>query len=68
VFPFQLVLTMLSGWLQRPQEDVIAFLREENRVVKARLKGQRLRLDDDERRRLALAFSNDRSNPGTSIQ
>src|SRR5882672_12610128 len=44
---------MLSGWLQREQEDVIAFLREENRVLKARLKGQRLRLDDDERRRLA---------------
>ena len=28
---------MLCGWLQREQEDVIAFLREENRVLKARL-------------------------------
>ena len=44
---------MLCGWLQREQEDVIAFLREENRVLKARLEGRRLRLDDDERRRLA---------------
>ena len=43
---------MLCGWLQREQEDVIAFLREENRVLKARLEGQRLRLDDCERRRL----------------
>jgi putative transposase len=44
---------MLCGWLQREQEDVIAFLREENRVLKARLEGRRLRLDDHERRRLA---------------
>jgi putative transposase len=33
--------------------DVIAFLREENRVLKARLEGRRLRLDEGERRRLA---------------
>src|SRR5687767_7658275 len=39
-------------WLQREQEDVIAFLREENRVLKARLEGQRIRFDDRERRRL----------------
>jgi hypothetical protein len=53
VFSFQFVLAMLYGWLQREQEDVIAFLREENRVLKARLQGRRLRLADDERRRLA---------------
>jgi len=44
---------MLCGWLQRERDDVIAFLREENRVLKARLEGRRLRFDDDERRRLA---------------
>jgi hypothetical protein len=44
VFPLQFVLAMLCGWLQRQQEDVIAFLREENRVLKARLEGRRLRL------------------------
>jgi hypothetical protein len=32
---------------------MIAFLREENRLLKVRLDGQRLRLDDHERRRLA---------------
>ena len=53
MFPFQFVVAMLCGWLQREQEDVIAFLREENRVLKARLEGRRLRLDDHERRRLA---------------
>jgi hypothetical protein len=39
---------MLCGWRQR-EEYVIAFLREENRVLKARLGGQRLCLDDHER-------------------
>ena len=34
------------------QADLIAFLREENRVLKARLGGRRLRLADDDRRRL----------------
>jgi hypothetical protein len=44
---------MLYGWLEREEEDVIAFLREQNRVLKARLEGKRLRLDDSERRCLA---------------
>jgi hypothetical protein len=32
VFPFQFVVAMLCGWLQKEQEDVIAFLREEHSV------------------------------------
>jgi hypothetical protein len=52
VSPFQLLIAALGGWLHREQV-VIAFLREENRVLKARLVGQRLRFDDSERRRLA---------------
>jgi hypothetical protein len=53
MFPFQFMVAMLCGWLQREQQDAIGFLREENRVLKARLEGKRLRLDDSERRRLA---------------
>jgi hypothetical protein len=53
VFPFPFLLATLCGWLQREQEAVIAFLREENQLLKARLEGRRLRLDDHERRRLA---------------
>jgi transposase InsO family protein len=53
VVPFQFVVAMLCGWLQREREDALAYLREENRVLKARLEGRRLRLDDHERRRLA---------------
>ena len=47
------MVAMLCGWLQREQQDVIAFLRAENRVLKARLEGKRLRLNDSERQRLA---------------
>jgi hypothetical protein len=43
---------IMCAWRQREHEDMIACLREENRVLKVRLKGQRLRLDDPERRRL----------------
>src|SRR5919197_2368161 len=51
------LIAMLTGWLQRHQQQVIAYLQEENRVLKAQLGSQRLRLTDTERRRLAaLAY------------
>ena len=51
------LIAMLAGWLQRHQQQVIAYLQEENRVLKAQLGPQRLRLTDTERRRLAaLAY------------
>jgi putative transposase len=53
VVPLHLLLATLFGWLDREQRDVIAFLREEN-VLKAQLRGRRVRLTDDERRRLAV--------------
>jgi len=34
-----MLLTALLGWLQREQRNVIAFLREENRALKAQLAG-----------------------------
>jgi putative transposase len=53
LLPFQLVLLMFSGWVHRHQLDVIEYLQEENRVLKARLRGKRLRFTDAERCRLA---------------
>jgi hypothetical protein len=53
VLPLRLLVAALFGGLQREQRDVLEFLREENRVLKAQLHGRRLRLTDDERRRLA---------------
>jgi hypothetical protein len=53
VIPVYLVVASLLGWLQREQSEAIAYLREENRLLKAQLRNQRVRLTDDERRRLA---------------
>src|SRR5215510_17031 len=49
----QVLITMVAGWLQRHQQQVITYLLEENRVLKAQLGGRRLHLTDRERRRLA---------------
>jgi len=49
---FQWLLVAVCARLHREQTDLIAFLREENRVLKSRLGGRRLRFEDDERRRL----------------
>ena len=51
--PLQLLLLTVSGWVHRHQQDVIAYLVEENRVLKEQLGGRKLRLTDDQRRRLA---------------
>jgi len=48
------LIAMVAGWLQRHQQQVITYLLEENRVLKAHLGGSRLRLTDTERRRLAV--------------
>jgi putative transposase len=51
--PFQLLLVSVAGWLSQQQRDAIDYLREENRVLREQLGGKRLRLNDDQRRRLA---------------
>jgi hypothetical protein len=54
VSPLQWFVAALCRWILREQDDVIAFLREENRVLRAHLRGRRLPLSDEERRRLAV--------------
>ena len=51
----QLLLATFVGWLGRQQAAVIAYLSEENRVLKEQLErgGRRLQFTDDQRRRLA---------------
>ena len=49
-----MLLAAVLGWLEQEQRDVIAFLREENRALKTQLVGRRLRLNDAQRRRLAV--------------
>jgi putative transposase len=53
VYPLQVLLVTLAGWVNRHQQHVIEYLVEENRVLTEQVKGRRLRLTDDERRRLA---------------
>jgi hypothetical protein len=40
-------LGVLTGWLDRRERDAIAYLIEENRLLRRRLGGRRLRLTDD---------------------
>lgn len=49
----QVFIAMVAGWLQGHQRQAIAYLLEENRVLKAQLGGRRLHLTNTERRRLA---------------
>ena len=51
--PFRLLVVSVAGWLAQQQRDAIDYLREENRVLREQLGGKRLRLNDDQRRRLA---------------
>jgi hypothetical protein len=48
-----LVLGVLTGWLDRREREAVAYLIEENRLLRRQLGGRRLRLTDDDRRRLA---------------
>jgi hypothetical protein len=48
------MLIAVSGWMNHRQRQVIEYLREENRVLREQLGDRRVRLDDDQRRRLAI--------------
>jgi hypothetical protein len=52
--PFQFVVIVLAGWMNQRQQNVIEYLREENRVLREQLGERRLRFTDDQRRRLAV--------------
>jgi hypothetical protein len=51
--PFRFVLISVAGWMNQSQLQMIEYLREENRVLREQLGNQRLRLNDEQRRRLA---------------
>ena len=50
----QMVLAVLTGWLDRQERQALAYLMEENRVLRRQLRGQRLQFTDADRRRLAV--------------
>jgi hypothetical protein len=43
----------LAGWWNDQRQETLAYLIEENRILRAQLRGRRLRLTDEDRRRLA---------------
>jgi transposase InsO family protein len=49
----KMMLMVLTGWLARREREAFAYLVEENRVLRQQLAGRRLRLSNDDRRRLA---------------
>src|SRR6516225_1786568 len=52
--PLAFFVLLFSGWVNRQQQAVIDYLLEENRVLRAAHGSRRLRLTDDQRRRLAV--------------
>ena len=51
---FQKSRVLAQDGVNRQQQDVIDYQQEENRVLRAGLRGKRLKLSDDDRRRLAV--------------
>jgi hypothetical protein len=49
----QFLLLVFAGWMNRHQTEVVAYLQEENRVLREQFGGRRLRFTDAQRRRLA---------------
>jgi hypothetical protein len=47
------MLMAFAGWWRAQQQEAVTYLIEENRILRGQLRGRRLQLTDDERRRLA---------------
>ena len=52
--PMVILLTMLAGWINRQQTEIIEYLLEENKILREKLGNKRILLNDNQRRRLAV--------------
>jgi hypothetical protein len=52
--PWQLLLLILAGWINRQQQETIEYLRTENQILRESHGRKRIRLNNDQRRRLAV--------------
>ena len=52
--PWQLMRVILGSWVNRQQQEVIEYLRNENAVLKEKFGKNRILLTDEQRRRLAV--------------
>jgi hypothetical protein len=48
--PWRLLLFIIAGWINRHQQDVVEYLRTENKVLKEKLGKKRILLSNDQRR------------------
>src|SRR5262245_56804137 len=53
VSALRVLLLIITGWLDRREREMPAYLIEENRVLRRQVGGRRLWLTDDDRRKLA---------------
>ena len=53
--PLHFFAMALAGWMNREQQDVIAYLHEENRILREKLDHKRVILNESQKRRLATA-------------
>lgn len=51
--PWTIFVAALAGWMNRQQQQAIEYLREENRILREKLRGKRLLLNVEQKRRLA---------------
>ena len=52
--PWQILLLVLAGWINRQQQNAIEYLIAENRILREEIGKKRILLNDDQRRRLAI--------------
>ena len=52
--PWQLVIAVLDDWVRQQQEQVIEYLQTENQILREKHGTQRILLNDDQRRRIAV--------------
>ena len=53
--PWHFLIVAISGWMSREQQQVIDYLREENRILREKLGRERIILNESQKQRLAAA-------------
>ena len=51
---WQLIITILSEWVRQQQKQVIEYLQTENQILREKHGNQRMLLNNNQRRRLAV--------------
>ena len=56
--PWMMLVSVMAGWINRQQQDALAYLKEENKILRDKLLEatgkKRILLNDKQRRRLAI--------------